>query len=200
MNEKVEKWPFPTKKNQQASQKKNPQRIQEKAPVSTSNKKDVPSFEPGFPEKAEDLPGTTDKKKIDDKKPQTPTPHRKASPGKKKAPSRSKKPPEPEAPYTPYQLVDKPTCKMVASLVPFSILAVMFQNDAYELNEKEKEQLAPLWDKIADKYIPDMISEFSEEASLGITISLILIEKSGVIQSLMAPEGSDKKESENVKS
>jgi len=168
--------------------KKDQQQSQEQSQASTSEK-DIPPVEVDFPEKTEDITGKTDVKSPG-KKPQKIPTKRRSAPGKK--PPVDKKPPAPEPVYTPYQFVDKATCKMIASLIPFSILAVLFQNDAYELNEKEKEQLAPLWDKIADKYIPEMISEFSEEASLGVTISLILVEKSGVIQSLIAPEKDEK--------
>jgi len=178
MNEKLKKLQLLKKKNQQQSQ--------EKEPDSTSIKKEVPQFQPDFPEKTEDLSGKTD-----EKKPQKSTPHRKPSPGKKKPAPKAKKPPEPEAPHIPYQFIDKDTCKLIAALIPFTVLAVMLKDEVYQLSEMEKERLAPLWDRVAKKYIPEVISAYSDEAILGTTISLILIEKSGIVGKLI---DADKKE------
>ena len=182
MNEKLKKLPFQKKKNQQQSQ--------EKDPASTS-KVDVPQFQPGFPEKTEDLSGKTDAN-VDEKKPQKSTPHRKPSPGKKKPAPKAKKQPEPEAPHVPYQFIDKDTCKLLAAFIPFTVLAIWLKDDIYKLTEKEKEQLAPMWDKVAAKYIPEVISAYSDEAILGTTISLILIEKSGIVGKLINAEKNEK--------
>jgi len=185
MSEKLKKLPF-QKKNQKQSQKKSPD------PVSTSIKKEVPQFQPDFPEKTEDLSvKTEDLKDTAEKKATPPATTRKPSTGKKKPTGRPKKPPEPEAPHIPYQFIDKDTCKLLAAFIPFTVLAIWLKDDIYKLTEKEKEQLAPMWDKVAAKYIPEVISAYSDEAILGTTISLILIEKSGIVGKLIA---ADKKE------
>jgi hypothetical protein len=86
-----------------------------------------------------------------------------------------------ETESTPFQLIDKNTCLLISGLVPFSLLALGLKKPEYELNDEEKESLAPLWDKIIQKYLPIYLSQYAEEVSLGIAISLLLIKKSGVL-------------------
>ncbi len=70
-------------------------------------------------------------------------------------------------------------CVLIAELIPFTILAILSKNEDFELSEKEKEILAPMWNNVLKKYIPGVNYIFSEESILISNIVFILIQKSG---------------------
>ncbi|GAH57567.1 unnamed protein product [marine sediment metagenome] len=72
-----------------------------------------------------------------------------------------------------------PLCVLIAELIPFTILAILSKNEDFELTEKEKEILAPMWDNVLKKYMPGVTYVFSEESVLISNIVCILIQKSG---------------------
>lgn len=88
-------------------------------------------------------------------------------------------------------------CKFFASVFPFFIIAEFKQNDVYNLTEKEKETLAPLWAEIFNKYLPTAIINYKEEMSLATAIFTILVLKSNV--SNLVKDGDKKKTPEKEK-
>jgi hypothetical protein len=86
-----------------------------------------------------------------------------------------------ETEIPPFSLIDKNTCLLISGLLPFSLLALGLKKPEYELDDIEKESLAPLWDKVIQKYLPQYLNQYACEVSLGIAISLLLIKKSGVL-------------------
>jgi len=83
-----------------------------------------------------------------------------------------------------FTIIDKNTCKLIASVIPFLIISISLENKKYELTDDEKEQLAPLWSDLIDKYLPLYLSTYSCEISLLITIGFILIQKTGIMEKL----------------
>jgi hypothetical protein len=88
----------------------------------------------------------------------------------------------------PYSLIDKDTCKLIATIIPFSLLAITLKDKRYFLTDSESDRLAPQWDKVITKYLPDYLSKYGAEASLGISICMLLIQKSGFLSSLQTQE------------
>lgn len=98
--------------------------------------------------------------------------------------------PEPE--IKPFELIDREVMKAFAGIVPFSILAIALKDDRYLCNDHEKDVLAAQWDKYIRIRIPDVFDKYGPEYALGLTISMFLIEKSGVFK-----PGTVKKEFDN---
>ena len=117
------------------------------------------------------------------------TPSRKAkrkySSRPKKKPSPKKPPPvsEPisEIPHEKFQIMDKTLCKILATVVPFALIAMLNKSPEWELTEAEKETLAPYWSDLVDKYFPQLEAQYGCEASLGIAVGMIAIQKSKIL-------------------
>ena len=99
-------------------------------------------------------------------------------------PGTEDEPPATPADRQPYQYTEKETCKIIADIIPFGILALFLDDEKYKLTVKEKEDLAPLWDKVIEKYVPVTLAAYGPEANLALNITMIFIAKSGLIESI----------------
>jgi len=98
----------------------------------------------------------------------------------KKAPPKTAPPPEPE--FGPFELTPKPMCMVIAGLIPFQIIAMLTASNKWELNEQEKETLAPYWDDVINKYIPTIAEEYGPEAALIVAMAPLVVVKSGILE------------------
>jgi len=87
------------------------------------------------------------------------------------------KPPAEEKKFTEK---DFELCKFFATVFPFFIIAEYKNNDVYNLTEKEKETLAPLWAELFNKHLPTIIMDYKEEMGLATAIFTMLVLKSNV--------------------
>ena len=83
-------------------------------------------------------------------------------------------------------------------MIPFVILASVFDNPKYLLKEAEKTQLADQWDMVIWKYAPGLLEEYGPEYLLAGSISLMLIHKSGFLTVKTGKDNGDGKEAENA--
>ena len=71
---------------------------------------------------------------------------------------------------------------IIAGMIPFSIIAASTGQQQYLLTDTEKQLLAPQWNAVINKYLPEMISEYGPEFALVGTIALLLVQKSGYLE------------------
>jgi len=82
----------------------------------------------------------------------------------------------------PFDIIDKDVMKVFAGVVPFAILAIFLKDNKFRCTDKEKEILAVQWDNLLNSRLPDIFENYGAEFTLGLTISMFLIEKSGVFK------------------
>ena len=87
---------------------------------------------------------------------------------------------EPE--IKPFEIINKDVMKVFAGVVPFGILAIVLKDNKFRCNDHEKEILAVQWDNLLRSRLPDVFESYGPECALGLTISMFLIEKSGVFK------------------
>ena len=106
-----------------------------------------------------------------------------------------KKEPEPVLPFSQYP---KEVCKIIAELIPFVAIASITKDKNYELNDEEKEMLAPMWDLILVKRLPSIVGKYSEEFLLASTVLAIIKNKTDFIKSMEEKENADENENPEV--
>ncbi|MBA7494375.1 hypothetical protein ES702_04950 [subsurface metagenome] len=141
--------------------------------------------------KKEDSSTGSEDKKIPGLDPEI-TEEKKAEPKKKKM-GRPRKEPPPEPPAQ-YSIIDKELCKEFAGIIPFLLLSITTGNNDYKLTDEEKENLAPHWDRVFNKYLPGFAGEYKEEMVLATAIGTLIIVKSGFFDKMTG-----KKEEETEK-
>ena len=88
--------------------------------------------------------------------------------------------PEPE-PYKPYEIFPKEIVMKIAGIVPFDILAMIFNNPDYRLTKSEQASLADQWDLVIWKYAPGLLDQYGPEYLLAGSIALMVVQKSGFL-------------------
>lgn len=68
-------------------------------------------------------------------------------------------------------------CKAVAGIVPFSIVAFLAKDPAFNLTEGEKQSLADAWKQVLDKHVPPGLAANSPEIILGLSIAALVSKK-----------------------
>jgi len=99
----------------------------------------------------------------------------------KKKRGRKKKEPVSRIPYSIFNIE---LCKVVAGILPFTILSIVLHDEKLELTEDEKIRLAPLWDSVLEKHLPETIAKWSDELALASAISMLIIEKTNLLSKL----------------
>jgi len=88
----------------------------------------------------------------------------------------------------PVERIDKNLYNACAC-VPFLLIALVTRNRGYELTQSEEEYLAPLWEDLFIKYIPEMhLLKCTEEITLGTTIIGLVIKKFLAVKLLKTPD------------
>jgi len=113
--------------------------------------------------------------KFDELSPERIKVRKKGSGGKRDGAGRYKKE-EPEVEeYKPYQLFQKEDLRLAVSIIPFALLAGLFKDKKWLLDDSEKDYLAPKLDKVIMKYAPAVTTEYKEELDLAISLSVKII-------------------------
>lgn len=104
-------------------------------------------------------------------------------------PVKTRKPRTPKAqaePEKPVLLLPDDTCILIAGILPFSIMSIFLKKD-YEISETQKRELAPMWNIVISKYLPAYLGAYKDETALAVAISLIIIQKSGILDKIQEP-------------
>jgi len=87
--------------------------------------------------------------------------------------------------FPPFSVLDRELCETIAGMIPFGILASVTKDNRYVATDMEKRMLAKHWDKVINKYVPDMVAEYAPEFSLLATIAGLVIQKSGIFEGIV---------------
>ena len=83
------------------------------------------------------------------------------------------------SPPAPMNLPE-PLLMMIASTIPFALIAMQTGNENYRLSHSEQQMLAPLWNDVIEKYAPAFLSDYGPEFALASGIIMVLVGKSGM--------------------
>jgi len=61
-------------------------------------------------------------------------------------------------------------------------MATVSGKKEYLLTDQEKKELAPMWEELIQKYLPDIIASYGIEFSLVSAIGIIVVQKSEIIE------------------
>jgi len=81
----------------------------------------------------------------------------------------------------PYTVFNISLCNTIAGIFPFLLLSIVLKDENYKLTDSEKFSLAPLWDSVLEKHLPEVIAKWSDEIALVTAISMLIIQKSNLL-------------------
>ena len=89
---------------------------------------------------------------------------------------------EPAQAKIPDHILHENLLKLISAMIPFSIMATVSGKKEYLLTDQEKKELAPMWEELIQKYLPDIIASYGIEFSLVSAIGIIVVQKSEIIE------------------